>query len=180
MVKSIVKWFLLAFVATAVLIQITKSFRTVEETTFVNGKHLVFFHAKVRCPTCTAMERLIKQTLDIDFKSEMQSNAFVFHILDYESPKSKRLVEKYKVATATVLLFEQRNGEFVNGRNMAESCWKLIGDEPAFKKMIKKQLEDFLSGNKSKLDSESEEIDLAPDLNLFDEDKTNTTKEDKK
>ena len=172
MFKNSVKWFLLAFVAAAVIAQIAKSFRTVGETTFTDGKHLVFFHAKVRCPTCSAMERLVKQTLETDFQDEIRTGVFDFRILNYESPESKRIVEQYKIATATVLLFEQKEGKFTDGRNLAELCWKLVGDEPAFKKMIKKQLDGFMQGNRSESESESVEIELAPDLNLFEEEKS--------
>lgn len=171
MFKTWVKWFLLAFVAAAVVIQFAKNYRTVGETTFPDGKHIVFFHAKVRCPTCSAMERLVKQTLESDFKDEIRTGVFDFRILDYESPESKRIVEQYKIATATVLLFEQKEGKFADGRNLAESCWNLVGDESEFKKMIKKQLNGFIQGNRSESESESVEIELAPDLNLFEEEK---------
>ncbi len=169
MTKKIVKWLLLAFVAAAVVTQIAKSFRTVEETTFADGKHLVFFHAKVRCPTCIAMERLVQQVLDADFRDEMESGVFDCRILDYESPESRRIVNEYNIATATVLLFEQKEGMFVEGRNLAESCWKLVGDELAFRTMLKTQIESFLQGKRANLESESEEILLDPDLDLFDE-----------
>lgn len=180
MSRNILKWLLLAFVAVTVLTQIAKSFRTVEETTFADGKHLVFFHAKVRCPTCTTMERLVKETLDADFKDKIQSGVFKFRVLDYESPESKRIVEKYKIATATVLLFEQKEEKPVDGRNLAESCWKLIGDEPAFQRMLKTELHAFLSGNRVEQKNESTEIQLAPDLNLFEEEENGTTEKKNK
>ncbi len=180
MVKNMVKWSLLLFVAATIITQITKSFRAVEETAFANGKHLVFFHAKVRCPTCTTMERLMNQTLESDFRKERKSGDFDVRLLDYESPENRSLVEKYKIATATVLLFEQKEGKPVDGRNLTESCWKLVGDEPAFQRMLKTELQAFLSGNSVEQENESAEIQLAPDLNLFEEEENGTTEKKNK
>ncbi len=179
MVKNIVKWVLLLFVVATMITQIAKSFRAVEETAFADGKHLVFFHAKVRCPTCTTMERLMNQTLESDFRKERQSGDFDVRILDYESPENRSLVEEYKIATATVLLFEQKEGKHVDSRNLAESCWKLVGDEPAFQRMLKTELQAFLSGNRVEQENESAEIQLAPDLNLFEEENGTTEKKNK-
>lgn len=180
MFKNILKWFLLVFVVAAVIMQIAKSFRAVEEAAFTDGKHLVFFHARVRCPTCTTMERLMNQTLESDFRKERQSGDFDVRILDYESPENHSLVEKYKIATATVLLFEQKKWKPVDGRNLAESCWKLVGDEPAFQRMLKTELQAFLSGNRVEQENESAEIQLAPDLNLFEEEENGTTEKKNK
>ena len=160
---------MLAFVAVTVATQIAKSFITVEEKTFSDGKHIVVFHAKVRCPTCLAMERLTEETLSSEFDDEVQSGILNYHALSYESPEWRRLVEKYKIATATVLLFEQKDGDFLNGRNLVDDCWRLVGDKPAFKEMLKNQVSGFLREEDSEWESESEEIELSPDLDLFEE-----------
>ncbi len=169
MFKKVMKWFLLAFVAATVIAEVTKGGRRVDEVTFSDGKHLVFFHAKVRCPTCTAMERLINQTLDADFSDELQSGVFDFRIMDYESPKSKQIVEKYQIATATLLLFEQKGGEYSQGKNLATQCWSLVGDEPAFRTMVKTELDLFIQGGDSPIAPNENETELAPDLNLFED-----------
>ena len=167
--KRIVTWFLLAFVAVAVTLQIIKTVRPVRETVFSDGNHLVFFHAKLRCPTCQTMERLVDQVLQENFQSEVQRGILDRRVLDYESRENERLVDEFNVATAAVLLFEQRGGKFVRGVNLAESCWKLVGDEPAFRRMIQTQIENFLQGKEPVNEEESEEISLDPDLNLFDD-----------
>ncbi len=178
MAKNVTKRFLLAFVVAAIITQVTKGFQTVHETTFTDGKHLVLFHAKVRCRTCTTMEQHVKQVLDSDFKDELEAGVFDFHVLDYEAPETKRIVEKYKIATATVLIFEQKEGEYGEGVNLAELSWKLVGNESEFKKMVEKHLKDFIQGNKIELESwATDEIELAPDLNLFEKETFDTSKE---
>ena len=167
--KKAVTWFLLVFVATTVVLQIVKTVRPVKETVFNNGKHLVFFHAEVRCPTCTTMERLVKQVLQENFQREMEQGVFDLHLMDYESRENRPLVEHYKIATSTVLLFEQKDGKYADGRSLTEFCWKLVGDEPAFRQMLKTQINDFLQGKEPVSESKSEEIMLDPNLNLFDD-----------
>lgn len=167
--KKTVTWFLLLFVTATVVMQIAKTVRPVKETKFADGKHLVVFHATIRCPTCTAMERLVNQVLNDDFKTEVEEGVFDQYVMDYESRENRRLVEEYKIATATVLLFEQKDTKVVRGKNLAESCWKLVGDEHAFRQMIKTQITDFLQGKESESESKSEEFFLDPDLNLFDD-----------
>lgn len=167
--KKIVTRILLVFVAATVVLQIVKTVRPVQESTFADGKHLVYFHAKVRCPTCTTMEKLVDEVLSEDFTNEVKQGVFDFHVMDYEARENRRLVEEYKIATATVLLFEQKDGHLVRGTNLAQSCWKLVGNEQAFRQMLQTQMNDFLLGKESVSENDSEEISLDPNLNLFEE-----------
>ena len=161
-IKPILTAILLAFAGITLVVQATKAFRSVEMLQFQDGLNVVCTHATQRCPTCTTIQRLTEETLDENFKDELANGKIVFRDVNYEHSETVDLAKRFEVATATVLLVEVKNGEIVGGKNLVTESWKLFTDEPAFKKMLKEQIEAMLQGKS--LDSESEPEEMIFDL----------------
>ena len=101
-IKSIVMVFLLAFVGITLTVQIIKEFRAVKPFQLAEGVNVICTHATVRCPTCTAVERLTRETLNESFKDEVSSGKIVFHGVNYDQPEFVFLADKHRIASATV------------------------------------------------------------------------------
>ena len=157
-IKPILTILLLAFAGIALVVQITKEFRSVEPMRLAEGLNVVCTHATARCPTCTTMERLTKETLHESFKDDVTAGKIVFREINYEQPEVASLAEKFKVATASVVLVNVKNGEIITGKNLADEAWKLYTDEPAFKNMLKEQIDAMFQGKTLDTDNESQEI----------------------
>lgn len=157
-IKPILAVLLLAFAGVTLAVQIAKEFRTVEPMQLVEGLNVVCTHATVRCPTCTTMERLTRETLEESFRDEVDTGKIVFREVNYEQPEVAAFAGEFKVATASVVLVNVQNGEIVAGKNIADEAWKLYTDAPAFKQMLKEQIVAMLQGVTLDTDDGSREM----------------------
>jgi hypothetical protein len=157
-IKPILTIALLAFAGVTFAVQIVKVFRSVEPMRLAAGLNVVCTHATQRCPTCIAIERLTKEILDESFKDAVTSGHIVFHEINYELPEVATFAEEFKVATASVVLVNVQNGKTIAGKNLANEAWRLYTDEPAFKKMLKEQIDAMLQGQSLDIDDSPQEI----------------------
>ncbi len=86
-IQPILTVLLLAFAGVTLAVQIAKEFRTVEPMRLGEGLNVICTHATVRCPTCTTMERLARETLDESFKEAVAAGRIVFREVNYEQPE---------------------------------------------------------------------------------------------
>ena len=158
-IKPLLTVFLLAFVGVTLAVQVAREFRTVEPIRLAEGLNVVCTHATIRCPTCTTTRRLTKETLDESFRD----GQVVFHEINYEHPASAAFADEFKVATATVVLVLMKNGEAVAQKNLANEVWRLYTNHPAFKRMLKEQIEAMLQGETLDDDVVTQEITFDKD-----------------
>ena len=157
-IKPILTVVLLAFAGVTLAVQIAKEFRPVQPICLADGLNVICTHATQRCPTCTAMERLTRETLDESFSDAVTSGQIVFREINYEHPEAAALADEFKIATAAVVLVNIKNGETVAGKNLANEAWRLYTDEPAFKSMLKEQIDAMLQGRTLDADDSPQEI----------------------
>lgn len=144
-------------------VQVAKEFRPVEPMELSDGLNVICTHATTRCPTCLTIEKLTQELLDSDFSEMVEAGEIVFREVNYEHPEANDFSNEYKVATASVVLLNIRDGQIVAGVNLANETWKLHTDEPAFKAMLKEQIEAMLQGKILETDGSSQEIIFGDD-----------------
>jgi len=157
-IKPILTALLLAFAGVTLAVQIAKEFRPVQPIRLADGLNVVCPHATQRCPTCTTMERLTLEMLDESFKDAVISRQVVFREVNYEQPETAVFADEFKVATASVVLVNVKDGKTVTGKNLANEAWRLYTDEPAFKKMLKEQIDAMLQGQTLDTDDGPQEM----------------------
>ena len=157
-IKPILTAVLLAFAGVTLAVQIFKEFRVVEPLQLVDGLNVVCTHATQRCPTCTTMEHLTRETLDESFADATASGKVVFREVNYESPEAAAFAGDFKIATATVVLVNVVDGKVVAGKNLANEAWNFYTDAPAFKKMLREQIDAMLRGETLDADDTPHEI----------------------
>ena len=150
--------FLLTFTGVTLAVQIVKEFRTVEPIRLADGLNVVCAHATIRCPTCLTMKRLTKETLDESFHDAVAAGKIVFCEINYEQSEVAAFCKEFKIATASVVLVNVRNGKTVTGKNLANEAWKLHSDGPAFKRMLKEQIDAILQDKTLDTETKSQEI----------------------
>lgn len=149
---------LLAFTGVTLAVQVAKEFRPVEPLRLAEGLNVVCTRATVRCPTCMAVRRLTKETLDESFRDAVTSGNIVFREVNYEQAEAAAFAGEFKVATASVVLVYVKDGKVVADKNLANETWNLYTDKPAFKKMLKEQIDAMLQGVPLETNIESREI----------------------
>ena len=162
-IKPILAVALLTFAGVTLAVQIAKEFRTVEPLLLADGLNVVCTHATTRCPTCLTMKRLARETLDESFKDAVAAGQIVFREVNYEQPEVTAFANEFKVATASVILVNVQNGQIVAGKNLVNEAWRLHTDEPAFKQMLKEQIDAMLLGEILEIEHKTQEM-------IFDED----------
>lgn len=158
------------FVAAAVVFQIAKTVRDVEQNVLPQGISATFFCASVRCASCEKMERLFRETANE--LSELNPGVFKGlgegEAANYEAPENRAIAEEFGIATSCVLLTEIRDGNTLREKNLASECWRLLGDDAALKSMLSREITAFYGGNDvepAPSDGEAVEFD---DESLFD------------
>ena len=157
-IKPILAILLLTFAGVTLAVQIVKEFRSVEPIRLADGLNVVCTHATTRCPTCLTMKRLAKETLDESFKDAVVAGQIVLREVNYEHTEAAALADQFKIATASVVLVNVQDGKIVIGKNLANEAWKLYTDEPAFKSMLKEQINAMLQGIILETDIKSNEM----------------------
>ena len=157
-IKPVLTVVLLLFAGVTLAVQIAKEFRSVEPMKFQDGLNVICTHATSRCVTCTTIERLTEETLDENFSEMVKDGRIIFRDVNYEHPEASDFSNEYKVATASVVLVNIRDGKIVAGVNLANESWRLHTDEPAFKAMLKEQIEAMLQGKTPEIDDSPQEI----------------------
>ncbi|MDD3469922.1 MAG: nitrophenyl compound nitroreductase subunit ArsF family protein [Thermoguttaceae bacterium] len=163
--KRMVTGTLLLFAAVTLVVQIGKEFRDTPQMLLTDGLHVICTHATTRCPTCMTMERLTDELLHAEFASRLNSGEIIFQQINYEKPEVADFVQRFKVATSSVVLVRVRDGHIADGTNLADQAWNLYTDESAFKKMLKEQINAMFDGKSLEMDIPQEEI-------IFDENET--------
>ncbi|MDR2115071.1 MAG: hypothetical protein LBP87_01695 [Planctomycetaceae bacterium] len=137
-IKRILFWFLLVFIISAILTQITLRFRCQETVEIPDGFNVIFCHARVRCQACIKMEALVRRTL---FEIENHSGSkFQLTTLEYDIPANQTFAKQFHIGTATVILLEQKNGKTLWSRNLTTEVWKQLNNETSFVEMLKNEL----------------------------------------
>ncbi len=115
---------------------------TQEKQTETTKVDVYYFHATKRCPTCEAIERETKKTLDISFADELKNSTILLHVLNIDDKGNKELVEIYEIYGSSLILAPTSGDEPVNLTNKAFLYAK---DQAfAFRKELKAQLTELL------------------------------------
>jgi len=138
--KKLVAWFLLVFIAVAITTKIVLLNVPQEPPVIHDGNHIVFCHSEIRCPTCQKMEFLIKKVLKEQEYDELDIGLVM---LEYDMPKNREFVERFRVGTLSIILLEQKNGKTIRSADISDEARNLIGNNNGFIEMLKAKLNEF-------------------------------------
>jgi len=101
-----------------------------------------YFHATKRCPTCEAIEKETKKTLNGTYADQMESGIVKLHVLNLDEKENKELVEKYEIYGSSLILVPASGGEVVN---LTTKAFMYANDQPfAFRKELREKLNGLL------------------------------------
>ena len=138
--KQAVTCFLIVFIVVAVAAKIVLLNIPQEPPLIHDGKHIVLFHAEVRCVTCIKMEFLIKKVL-----KEQKYDGLDLVLIEYGMPQNREIVERFRVGTLSVVLLEQKNGKTIRSYDISAEARSLIRNSEEFVAMLEEKLNE-LSG----------------------------------
>lgn len=101
-----------------------------------------YFHATNRCPTCEAIERETKKTIQGSFAEQYENGTVKLHILNLDDKDNKALVNKYGIYGSSLILVPANGGEVVNLTNKA--FLYALDHSFAFRKELRTKLNEIL------------------------------------
>lgn len=142
--------FVTASVATLVLKETgasrTRTTKKTDAAAPASGTKLIayYLHGKVRCVTCNDIEQSAKEAVESGFGPEIQSGRVLWRVVNYEEPGNEHFATDYKLAAPCVVLASMRDGRQGAWKSLPE-VWELIGDKPAFREFVQKNVREQLS-----------------------------------
>lgn len=99
-----------------------------------------YLHGKIRCVTCSDIERSAKEAIEEGFGPELQSGRLKWRVVNYEEPGNEHYATDFKLAAPCVVLASVRDGRQVAWKSLPE-VWKLVGDKSAFRKFVQERVQ---------------------------------------
>lgn len=103
---------------------------------------VLVFHARRRCPTCVAIERLTREVTAAEFARALADSSLVLRVVNIDEEEA--LAEQYRVAWSSLLLHGRRQGAdtVVNLTRVAFDQARRHPD--AFRTALKREIENLL------------------------------------
>jgi hypothetical protein len=115
-----------------------------EAETGGDGLVVYYFHSNVRCPTCRSIESQTRETVQNHFASQLGNREVIWKVVNYEQPAAKPLATRFEIQMPVVVLAKMRDGKVQDWKRLDE-VWGLVGDQPAFTKYLRGEIERMLS-----------------------------------
>lgn len=116
-----------------------------EKSTFKRSGNYVAildFHTDHRCKSCVTIEKLTKETLQENFKSELIDSTIVFSLINVDAAENKTIAEEYEAFGTSLMISVFKNGE-EEVLDLTEWAFEAIhGDD--FKTELKNEIKEAL------------------------------------
>lgn len=99
----------------------------VASTTQPDRVELIYFHGKMRCASCQAIEKYAREAMDSLFADQQKSGEVVFRTVDISTPEGEKVADGYEVSSSSFFVNRWKDGKetrndltefgFANARN---------------------------------------------------------------
>lgn len=83
----------------------------VADTPQPDGVELIYFHGKIRCASCQAIEKHARKAIDSLFAEELKSGAVVFRTVDISTPEGEAVADRYEVSSSSFFVNRWKDGK---------------------------------------------------------------------
>jgi len=112
----------------------------ISQAEYVAEKVEVFyFHGTLRCPSCIALEKYSRETVEEYFAAELAAGKIEFREINVELPENKEVVAKFEARGSSLFT----NAIYDGADHIEEevAIWRYIGDEVRFKENLKNKID---------------------------------------
>ena len=103
-----------------------------------------YFHVTNRCPSCMAIEKATKKTLDTHFKNEVKQGSVKLTILNVDDEANKAISEKYQVYGSSLIIARVCNGKETTTDMTGDGFKYARNKEEKFIELLKNQVAAYL------------------------------------
>ena len=109
-----------------------------------NHVNIYYFHGNNRCKSCHLIEIMTKDTVQNNFKNELNSKTLIFKTINVEKPENTHFIKDYRLYNKTVLISLFKNNQEIKHKNL-DKIWPHLRDPKTFKNYIKSETKAFLN-----------------------------------
>lgn len=104
-----------------------------------------YFHGTVRCPSCTMLEELVRDAVEIEFGHELETGRLTMQVVNVDKQDNKHFVDDYCLNAQSVVLSQIENGKEKQWKNL-DQIWTLLEDQGQLWEYLQNEIEFFLKG----------------------------------
>jgi len=105
-----------------------------------------YFHGNARCPTCHKMEQYAKETIEENFKDELNNGQLTFKAVNIEEKENEHFVNDYQLYTKTLIISRVENDKEIEHKNLTE-IWEHVRDKKSFFNYVTTEINSYLKDN---------------------------------
>lgn len=147
---TVVRWVLLAFVLVTLGFAFGRGSGTSQNASLIEVLKIpnerctvvVVFSGREHCDFCDSIKAYSRETLQRHNEEELRSGQLVFGVINTDLPEYRHFKERYELFTASLMLFELRDG-MPHRWKILDEAWQLFDDETRFVEMLRTELTAF-------------------------------------
>ena len=98
-----------------------------------------YFHREFRCPSCTTLERVTRESVKSAFDKELKSGRVKLMSVDIDKKENKHFFNDYSLEFQSVVISDVRDGKEKQWKNL-DQVWKLLKEEWDLREYIQKEI----------------------------------------
>jgi len=116
-----------------------------------------YFHGTVRCESCLKIEEQARETIERQFKAELDAKRLVFKPANYERPENTHFLQDYKLPCPSLVLVRQKDGKDEKWTLLGDT-WQLVHDPVKFNSYIETEMNKYLRGEFGRANSNGSSV----------------------
>ena len=104
--------------------------------------HVYYMHSTFRCTTCNTIEKMTKELLEKNYKSELDEKQIIFSEVDFQS--NENLAKEFQITSSCVVVALEKNGTTTDFRRL-DDVWILLEKPDEFNKYISNTINSYLN-----------------------------------
>jgi len=111
-----------------------------------------YFHRTVRCPSCTFLEKLTRDAVEIGFAYELENGKITMQAINVDEKGNEHFVDDYNLSVQSVVLSQVDHGKEKRWKNL-DQIWTLLEDQEQLWEYLQEEIQSFLMESKEQPES---------------------------
>jgi hypothetical protein len=106
-----------------------------------------YFHKTVRCPSCSLLEELTRDAVEIGFARELDNGKVTMQAINVDEKANEHFVDDYHLNVQSIVLSQVEHGKEIRWKNL-DQIWRLFEDKELLWEYLQEEIQKFIIGPK--------------------------------
>jgi hypothetical protein len=103
-----------------------------------------YFHRTFRCPTCLAIEADAAGIIEDNFSQQLANGNLMWIPFNLDDSGGDKFEKDFDISVSTLVVARMRDGKVTEFKKL-EKIWQLVGDNQAFSKYVKSEIDGYMN-----------------------------------